>query len=150
MVGEDNPKCGGLRSMARYHAVQVVYRAEITKSSLEKILGESKNCNEIFITENISTSQMDEAFFRRLIKTMDENLPKIDEIVSNNLSDNWRMDRLDSVIKAILRLGTTELLYFEDIPSNVVFNEYIEISKSFFGKSEAAFVNGLLNSINPR
>jgi N utilization substance protein B len=123
----------------------MVYRASITESELKKIIDE--DCSKIFITENVSISEMDVEFFRQLIEITEENLSVLDKIIAENLSNKWRMDRLDNVIKSILRLGTAELLFFKNIPANVVFNEYIEISKSFFEKNEVAFINGLLNSI---
>jgi N utilization substance protein B len=135
----------GLRSMARFYAVQTVYRASITGSELKNIIAE--DCSKIFIAENISVSEMDVEFFRQLIKVTGENLSTLDKVIAENLSNKWRMDRLDNVIKSILRLGAAELLYLKNIPVNVVFNEYIEISKLFFEKSEVAFINGLLNSI---
>jgi N utilization substance protein B len=148
-MSEEKCPVMGLRRAARYYAVQMVYRAFITGISMKKISDES--CDEILIAEGISMSEsgMDVDFFRQLITITDENLPTIDEIIAANLSDKWRMDRLDNVMKSILRLGAAELLYLKNIPSNVVFNEYIEISKLFFEKSEVAFVNGLLNSILP-
>jgi N utilization substance protein B len=123
----------------------MVYRASITGSELKEIIAE--NCSQIFITESVSASEMDVEFFRQLIKITEENLSTLDKVIAKNLSNKWRMDRLDNVVKSILRLGAAELLYLKDIPTNVVFNEYIEISKSFFEKSEVAFINGLLSSI---
>ncbi|MDR1982699.1 MAG: transcription antitermination factor NusB [Holosporaceae bacterium] len=138
---------GGLRSMARLCAVQMVYRAHITGCPMKTIATELGDHSETVITENISISEMDRDFFLRLIETVEDNSAKIDEMISENLSDNWKFDRLDNVMKSILRLGIAELLHFQDIPPNVVFNEYIEISKSFFEKSEVAFINGILNSV---
>jgi N utilization substance protein B len=145
MSKKERASLGGLRSMARFYAVQMVYQASITGFELKKIIDE--DCAKIFITESISVSEMDVEFFRQLIKITEENLSVLDKIIAENLSNKWRMDRLDNVIKSILRLGAAELLYLKNIPANVVFNEYIEISKSFFEKSEVAFINGLLNSI---
>jgi N utilization substance protein B len=145
---DSRKSCGGLRSMARLCAVQAVYCTDITNCAIETIMTDShSSLDEIFVTENFSISEMDRNFFLRLVKATGDNLLIIDEMISKNLSNNWEFNRLDSVMKSILRLGVAELLYFEDIPSNVVFNEYIEISKSFFAKNEVAFVNGLLNSI---
>ncbi|MDR2158177.1 MAG: transcription antitermination factor NusB [Holosporaceae bacterium] len=146
-MAKDNKSKSGLRGMARFCAVQTVYRAGITGCTMGTIAAEFNGRGEIFITENISISEMDGDFFLRLIKIIEDNLPEIDEIISKNLSDNWKFGRLDNVMKSVLRLGAAELLYFKDIPANVVFNEYIEISKSFFEKSEVAFINGILNSI---
>lgn len=139
--------------MSRFCAVQMLYQAAITGLELSKIVGESKKRLEAILTEDISVSDMDAEFFQLLLETVGKNWERLDEVISMNLSSSWKIDRLDSVTRAILRLGAAELLYLKDVPANVIFNEYIEISKSFFGKSDVAFVNGILNSIrqqNPR
>ncbi|MDR0555461.1 MAG: transcription antitermination factor NusB [Holosporaceae bacterium] len=145
----DRGRCG-LRSFTRFYAVQTLYRAEILDISPLELLREQVNCGEIhkiFITENISTTEMDMEFFQRLIVVAADNMLQIDEIIGTRLSYSWKMDRLDRVMRAVIRLGTAELLYIEETPPRVVFSEYIEISKSFFEKKDVAFVNGLLNSI---
>jgi N utilization substance protein B len=133
----------GLRSVSRFYAVQTVYSAEVTGRSIEKVAADNV---EIFVSEDLVLSEMDKEFFQRLLKTTEENLPEIDAAIAKSLSKDWKLERLDNVMKAILRLGLAELLYFNDVPSKVVFNEYIEISKSFFEKNEVAFINGALNS----
>ncbi|MDR1236136.1 MAG: transcription antitermination factor NusB [Holosporaceae bacterium] len=137
---------GGLRSVSRFYAVQTIYRAMMVGCPISKIINESQKHGEVIISEDISVSEADFEFFRLLLETAEKHLESIDEAISQNLSSNWKIDRLDSVMKSILRLGAAELMYL-DIPPNVVFNEYIEISKSFFEKSDVAFANGLLNSI---
>jgi N utilization substance protein B len=141
---ESRAKCG-LRGMSRFYAVQTLYSAAVSGRPIGKIPNDETV--EIFISEDISLSEMDEEFFKLLLKTAEENLSEIDEAIAKNLSENWKMERLDNVMKAILRLGTAELLYLKDVPPKVAFNEYIEISKSFFEKSEVSFINGLLNSV---
>jgi N utilization substance protein B len=131
----------------------MLYQAAITGLEPGKITSESRKRLEAVLTEDISVSDMDADFFHLLLETVEKRWERLDEVIGVNLSGGWKIDRLDSVMRAILRLGAAELLYLEDIPANVIFNEYIEISKSFFGKNDVAFVNGLLNSIlqqNPR
>jgi N utilization substance protein B len=120
----------------------------ISGITIGAIIKEAKKKGEVILSEDISVSEMDFEFFQLLLETAEKHSERIDKIISENLSENWKIERLDKVMKSILRLGATELLYLDDIPSNVIFNEYIEISKSFFKKSEVAFVNGLLNSVS--
>jgi transcription antitermination factor NusB len=130
------------------YAVQVLFRIISEKKlSVDELIKESRVNSEVFISENLSLFDIDQDFFCKLIMVTKENCLKIDEIISNNLSDNWKVNRLDPVIICILQLGIAELLYLTDIPPKVVLNEYIEISKAFFQKNEVAFVNGLLNSV---
>ena len=135
----------GLRGVARFCALQTLYRSEFCNGSVASGLGESEKCTEAFLTESISVSDMDKDFFKRLLDESSKNLMDVDRIIAENLSKSWSMDRLDSVTKCILRLGITELMCFKETPSNVIFNEYIEIAKAFFDTPEVSFINGLLN-----
>lgn len=138
----------GLRGMARLCAVQVLYSNDFCNYDIERIINEFNKDGQAFISESISIIEMDRDFFCKLLKTVSKNILSIDVLVSKKLSKNWRIDRLDPVVKCILRLGITELMYFQEIPSNVIFNEYIEISKAFFEANEVSFVNGLLNEVS--
>ncbi|MDR2268055.1 MAG: transcription antitermination factor NusB [Holosporaceae bacterium] len=144
--GKERKSKSGLRGVTRLYAVQELYRAEMENLPLEKILEESLLKNEVCISENISLFEIDSEFFRSLMETTEKNLPELDAAIVANLSTNWKFDRMAPLMKSILRLGLVELLYFPQIPPNVVFNEYIEISRAFFSENEVAFVNGLLNS----
>jgi hypothetical protein len=54
---------------------------------------------------------------------------------------------MSRVSRAVLRLGTYEMLYCEDIPSSVSLNEAVELAKKFDDPKARAFINGVLNSI---
>jgi len=59
----------------------------------------------------------------------------------------WEMSRLNQVDRSILRLGTYQLKYCDDIPAKVVINEAIELAKKFSAESSPGFVNGVLDAI---
>lgn len=59
----------------------------------------------------------------------------------------WEMSRLNQVDRCILRLGTYQLKYCDDIPAKVVINEAIELAKKYSGESSPGFVNGVLDAI---
>jgi N utilization substance protein B len=135
----------GLRGIARFCAVQMMYRAELCSCPIAKIVDEFDKDGSVLLSENISVSEMDRAFFRELLAAAEENLNDIDAIICANLSKNWKFERLDSVTRSILRLGIAELKCFRKIPLGVILNEYIEISKAFFDTKEVSFINGLLH-----
>lgn len=139
----------GLRGVARFCALQTLYKSEFCNSSVDGVFdgSESENEAEAFLTESISVSEMDKNFFKQLMNESTKNLSEIDEIIAKNLSKNWSMDRIDSITKCILRLGIAELMCFKETPSNVIFNEYIEIAKAFFDTPEVSFINGILNKV---
>ena len=86
-------------------------------------------------------------FFKQLVETAAKNLDEITPIVKEHLNENWTLDRLDPVALCILQLGICELKYFNTIPSIVIMDEYTEVAKSFFTKTNTAFINGILNTV---
>lgn len=58
-----------------------------------------------------------------------------------------KLEELDLVDKAILRLATFELVYRKDVPYRVVINEGIELAKSFAAEDSHKFVNGVLDKV---
>lgn len=60
---------------------------------------------------------------------------------------NWDLARLAVIDRNVLRIGTYELLFREDVPPQVTLNEAIELAKRFSTEKSGAFVNGLLDKI---
>ena len=75
------------------------------------------------------------------------NQNQIDSIIKKNLSSNWRFNRLDKILKAILRAAVYEISYQLHTPSKVIINEYIDITHSFYSQKEPEFVNAILEKI---
>lgn len=75
-----------------------------------------------------------------------ENISQIDKIISENLN-NWIIERLNSVDKAILRLSVYSLLYQKDTPAPIVIDEAINLAKDFGTDDSYKFVNAVLDSI---
>lgn len=74
------------------------------------------------------------------------HLPPIDAEIQR-VAANWEFHRMAVIDRNILRLGTYELLYRNDIPPQVTLNEWIELAKRFSTRKSGAFVNGVLDRI---
>ncbi len=61
--------------------------------------------------------------------------------------ENWTLIDLGKVERAVLRLGTFELLYTETTPVAVVIDESIELARAYAGDEAAQFVNGVLGHV---
>jgi N utilization substance protein B len=61
------------------------------------------------------------------------------------LSENWRLDRIATVDRNILRLAIYELR-FGTAPPKVVINEALELAKKFSSADSPAFLNGVLDA----
>lgn len=73
------------------------------------------------------------------------HLPEIDAQIEAHLA-NWKLDRLGTIERAVLRLGVWELQY-TDVPPAVVINEAVDLVNWFSTPASRAFVNGVLDRI---
>ena len=75
-----------------------------------------------------------------------ENSEKLDKDVQK-LTLNWDIERIAPIDKIIIKMSIVEINFFNDIPSNVSVNEYIEISKEYSTPKSSQFINGILDTI---
>lgn len=83
---------------------------------------------------------------RRYFEEIVRHIESIDEVIREQL-ENWNFDRLASIDKNVLRLGTYELIYEKTVPVEVTLNEAIEIAKKYGSEQGGRFVNGVLDRI---
>lgn len=62
-------------------------------------------------------------------------------------SSNWKVSRMASIDRCILRLAAFEIRHFPDIPKAVTIDEAIELAKKFGEKDAPQFVNGVLDAL---
>jgi len=89
----------------------------------------------------------DSELFSDLVLGTVERQAEIDAHLTGALVETWPLHRLDSVLRAILRVATYELLARPDIPTKVIINEYVDIAHAFDGAGEPALVNGVLDRL---
>jgi len=63
------------------------------------------------------------------------------------LADGWKIERLDATSRAILRAGVFELMKRDDLPAQIILDEYVGIAHAFFDDAEPRFINGLLENV---
>ncbi len=126
------------RSELRDVIVTVTYQSYIMevanlKFSIDKLIEEQPDIykNEAFVIETC--------------KGIYKNQKKISEM-ANKYLNNWTIDRLSKVDKAILSLGIYELLYTKT-PSIVAINEAIELSKKYSDEDVTKMINACLDKI---
>ena len=71
----------------------------------------------------------------------------INEFFTKYLKIKRPYKRLDNIVKAILIVGSSEILNNKDIKKKIIINDYIIISKLFLEKSEVSFINAILDNI---
>ncbi len=126
-----------MRHKARHFALQAVYQWQMTGDNPAEI--------ERQFREDQPVQGADLDYMHDLISGVITNVHQIDETFSPYLSRP--LDDLDEVDKAVLRVGTFELMFRQEIPFRVVINEAIMLAKSFAEKDSHKFVNGVLDKV---
>ena len=86
------------------------------------------------------------AFANQLFEGAAKEVKAVDEIIAKHC-ENWRLERLAAIDRAILRLAIHEL-NAGDTPAKVVLNEAVELAKKFSSEESSAFVNGVLDAVH--
>jgi N utilization substance protein B len=71
----------------------------------------------------------------------------LDELISGALTDGQEIDRLDVILRIIMRAGAFEMFSLPRVPARVVINEYVDVANAFYDEGEPALVNGVLDRI---
>jgi transcription antitermination protein NusB len=135
------------RSVARLAAVQALYQMEVSSIGVEHVIREFTEHRFDRDIEGVTLASADEAFFADLVRGVVAEQKRIDAAIARRLAENWKLDRLDATVRAILRAGAFELANRTDVPTEVVIDEYVEVAKSFFETTEPGFVNGALDAV---
>lgn len=128
------------RSRARAWALQIHYRWESggSEGTLRDALVDTT------ATRRVAPSRL--PYIRALLTLLDEHIDEIDRTLRRYL-DNWSLDRLSRIDRAVLRLGAVELLHRDDIPPKVAIQEAIHLAEAYGGDESPRFVNGVLDAL---
>jgi transcription antitermination protein NusB len=134
------------RRAARLAAVQGLYQMETAGDAPAQVIADAVDGRLPRIADEPFDGEMDLDLTRRLLMVAVENQEALDTTIARSLSDNWRLERLDAVARAILRAGAGELWARRDVPTAVVIDEYVEIAKAYFDAPQPAFINAALDA----
>ncbi|MDN5813585.1 MAG: transcription antitermination factor NusB [Micrococcaceae bacterium] len=124
------------RTKARRRALDVLFEAEQRQVSPLEAMRLRRETTDITVNEYTLT----------LIEGVMAQGERIDEILST-YAKGWTLERMPAVDRTLLRLGTWELLYNDDVPDAVAVAEAVATAKLFSTDDSPEFINGLLGRI---
>ena len=124
------------RSELREKVMTILYQIELYKKNNIEY-----NVDDV-IRENV---EIENEFVKNMVYGVISHVEEIDEIANKNLKD-WRIDRIDSMGRAILRMGIFELKYM-DTPDLVVINEAVELAKKYSIDYVRKMINAVLDKL---
>ncbi|CAN2532125.1 Transcription+antitermination+protein+NusB [Methylocapsa aurea] len=135
------------RSAARLAIVQALYQMEVAGKGLNEIYAEFEAHWIGREIEGVQYKPAELQFFRDIVKGVLDNQATIDRALDSALQGGWPLQRIESVMRAILRAGGYELGFRRDIPVKVVIKEYVDVAGAFFGSTESGMINAVLDRL---
>ena len=134
-----------LRTIARIQAMEIIYMADLNEISLIEAMNDQDILDNDELLEN--KELLDDA--KELINFVIKNLEKIDKIIEDTLF-NYKLNRLNLVDKAIIRVAVSELL-INKLDAKIIIDEALEITKLYCDTGDhkaVSFNNRLLDNIS--
>jgi N utilization substance protein B len=135
------------RRGARLAAVQALYQMEMSGGGVTSTVREYLDFRLGEDSETGPLETADADFFRSVVEGVVGEQALIDASIKARLAQGWRLERIDSIVRAAVRAATYELLRRGDVPVAVVIDEYVGIVNAFFDGPEGGFANGLLDRL---
>ena len=86
-------------------------------------------------------------YAREIVDGIIDNRDEIDEHITTH-SNDWKLDRMPAVDRALLRIGTWEIVCNDEVPTAVAIDEAVELAKELSTEDSGAFVHGVLARID--
>ena len=126
------------RRTAREKALQALFQIDVSNTDTSLAL------------EHVLEGEAHDEYLTKLVYGVVEQKNEIDPLIIENL-EKWRMDRLATVDRNLLRIAVYELLFVRnEVPENVILDEAIEIAKIYGDDQSSRFINGVLSKVKQK
>lgn len=127
------------RSESREEAFKLLYSIEVQHDYAQEQI-------DLYIENSDITDEKTKKYIIDVINGTEQNEQEINELITNNLKQDWSLDRIPKINVALLKLAIYEIIY-KKLPYKVVINEVVELAKKYGEDSSSSFINGVLASI---
>ncbi len=141
------PKSGNKRSASRLAAVQALYQVEMTDITPNVVVVEYVKHRLGQEIDGDEFLPADATLFEELVQGTVAHQAELDALIVPALAVDWPLERLEMILRAILRVASFELAHRIDVPVKVVITEYVDIAHAFFAGKEPGLINGVLDKL---
>jgi N utilization substance protein B len=129
----------GTRRKSRELVLQMLFQSDMGKQTPELV-------RSTFWAERSNVEEDVRGFADDLFRAAIDKMPEIDGLIGKH-TQHWRMERMATVDRNVLRGAVAEFLGFPNTPHAVVINEALEIARKFSTPESVQFINGVLDSV---
>ena len=131
----------GARRKARELALQMLFQHDMSGNPPDTIIDTFEELQK----SKANTREFATKIFRGTV----DHLAELDDMIQAQ-ADNWRLSRMATVDRNIIRMSVYEFLHESDTPKLVIIDEAIEIAKKYGTQKSSQFINGILDGILKR
>jgi transcription antitermination protein NusB len=136
------------RNAARLAAVQALYQLEMEDTALPKLLHEFHEHRLGAKIGDVQYRPAEQAFFDDVVKGVDARQAEIDTALEQALEPSgWTLERLDRLMRQLLRAAAYELLARPDLPTGSIIKAYLTVAEAFYDDRERSFANGVMDAV---
>lgn len=145
------------RSAGRLAAVQALYQIDVLDLKPDEVLKDfiSGRQGGVAIIEDPKTAQeqfvqlheADSGLLVDIVRCIETRKGEVDAMLAGSLSADWPAERMELVLKAILRAAIAELLVRADIPPRVTISEFVDVAHAFYPGPEPKMANAVLDRV---
>ncbi|WP_066903792.1 transcription antitermination factor NusB [Millisia brevis] len=131
----------GTRFKARKRAVDLLFEAEARDIDPAQLTDE-----RVRLAALDDTIAPVNPYTKEVVVGVADHLDRIDRVIEDHLQD-WTLERLPAVDRAILRVAVWELLHDDEVPPVVAVDQAVELAKQLSTDDSPSFVNGVLGQV---
>jgi N utilization substance protein B len=135
------------RGAARLAAVQALYQMAMTGAGADAVVREFLHHRLGRPADKTAAGTADPVLFAELVQGVAAAGDELDDMIAAVLSDDHDVDRLETVLKVVLRAGAFELANRHDVPAPVTIKEYVDVADAFYDKKGTSLANAVLDRL---
>lgn len=138
------------KRLARLAAVQGLYQIALLPRPAKDIIREFRDKPAVLLHEIIEGDvlpKVDQELFASIVMGVTEDTATLDQMIAGAFDAKISADRIEILLRAILRGGAYELHKSGDVPAGIIINDYVDVTHAFFSAKEPALVNAVMDKL---
>ncbi|MDO4928744.1 MAG: transcription antitermination factor NusB [Corynebacterium sp.] len=138
-----NYKRHGSRYKARRRAADLLYEAEVRDVDPVALIAERVDLSRYADNQVAPVAE----YTKTIVAGVAAELDYLDTVIAEHLAEDWELDRITAVDRAVLRVGLWELLWNPEVPIPTAVSDAVEIASQYSTDSSPSYINALLDAI---
>ncbi len=135
------------RRLGRLAAVQGLYQMALGGEGAVLLIRRFQADPSVLLQEEQSVLAVDAELFGQIVTGVETHQEALDALIAGSADERLSPQRMEPLLKAILRAGAFELLHVPASPTGALISDYVDVAHGFFGSKEPGLVNAILDKI---